>query len=81
MYITSRQLLFFSLVLSVLPSSTMRVSALSVAMLPLAAKAINILQSNDDGWAEVGISACNTALKHLHRAGPPLKTWTDYVIT
>ena len=33
----------------------MRVTALSVAMLPLAAQAVNVLQSNDDGWAEINI--------------------------
>lgn len=33
----------------------MRVNALVVSILPLAAKAISIVQSNDDGWAEINI--------------------------
>ena len=52
-----RQVYFFllSLILISEHSVNMRAHALAVAMLPLAAKAINVVQSNDDGWAEINI--------------------------
>lgn len=33
----------------------MRADVLAAAMLPLVAKAVNVVQSNDDGWAEINI--------------------------
>lgn len=33
----------------------MHYSSLAVALLPLAARAVNVVQSNDDGWAEINI--------------------------
>ena len=37
------------------PVDDMRLGPITTAMLPLAAKAVNIVQSNDDGWAEINL--------------------------
>ncbi|KAK3680310.1 hypothetical protein LTR37_021350 [Vermiconidia calcicola] len=57
MGVTASQVLFSVLILfsysDDLPSLfTVRVSALGAVMLPIAGQAVNIVQSNDDGWAE-----------------------------
>ena len=40
----------------------MHFGALSLAVLPLTTKAVNVLLSNDDGWAEINIRAFYNAL-------------------
>ena len=56
---SSRQVFLFLCIFFLLDNRlilpNMRVSALAVSMLPLAGKAINVVQSNDDGWAEINI--------------------------
>lgn len=57
---------FQSSSLSFLHSLNMHINTLILASLPLAANAINIVQSNDDGWAEINL---RTFYKTLKSAG------------